>query len=140
MLSKHLLTNRNGNRFEKSFDYTPIKLSFTLYRRLFRLVLTSDSTSNTAAKNEKELSLIEIVSARNSLKLPRISATVYSARRPGFYIINGFFLNFMITVVSLAVFAIDTKTPHFRLQTTFTLLLTAISLKWVILNRLLLFY
>jgi len=70
-------------------------------------------------KNEKELNLIEIVSARSSLKVPRISATVYSARRPGFYIFNGFFLNFMITIVSLAVFAIDTKTPHFRLQTTY---------------------
>ena len=101
-------------------------------RRLFRLVVTSDSKM---IKNEKELNLIEIVSARSSLKVPRISATVYSARRPGFYIFNGFFLNFMITIVSLAVFAIDTKTPHFRLQTTCTLLLTAITIKWVIINR-----
>lgn len=77
----------------------------------------------------------EIVDARKSYKPPKISATCYSARRPGFYILNAFFLIFMITVISLAVFSINVKTPHFRLQTTYTLLLTAISLKWVILNR-----
>ena len=79
--------------------------------------------------------MIEIVRARKNYMPPKIRASCYTARRPGFYIVNGFFLIFMITLISLAVFAINQKTPHFRLQTTYTLLLTAISLKWVILNR-----
>lgn len=101
------------------------------------MVNTSETDYPTKMKllTEKSHSLNEIVDARKSYKPPKISATCYSARRPGFYILNAFFLIFMITGISLAVFSINVKTPHFRLQTTYTLLLTAISLKWVILNR-----
>jgi hypothetical protein len=84
---------------------------------------------------EKYQHLNEISIARKHFRPPKISANCYTARRPGFYIVNAFFLIFLITIVSFAVFAINTKTPHFRLQTTYTLLLTAISLKWVIMNR-----
>ena len=36
--------------------------------------------------------------------------------------------------MSLGTFAINVKYPHFRLQTTYTLLLTSVSFKWVV-NR-----
>ncbi len=46
-----------------------------------------------------------------------------------------FFLNFLITAVSLTAFSINNNYPQYRLQSTFTILLSAISLKWTIINR-----
>ncbi len=44
-------------------------------------------------------------------------------------------MNFLITIITLTVFSIDNKASQYRLQSTFTILLSAISLKWTILNR-----
>ena len=54
--------------------------------------------------------------------------------RPGYYLYNAFFLIFLITISGLNIFSINSTTPHFRLQSTYTLLLTSVSFKWVI-NR-----
>ena len=69
-----------------------------------------------------------------SLNSPKIVAITYCSRRPGYYIFNAFFLIFLITVSSLTIFSIDPKLPQARLQTTYTLLLTSVSFKWVV-NR-----
>lgn len=73
----------------------------------------------------------ELVPAQNT---PKISATCFSARRPGYYFFNAYFLIFLITSSSLTMFSINPKLPQNRLQTTYTLLLTSVSFKWVI-NR-----
>lgn len=55
-------------------------------------------------------------------------------KRPGYYIFNAYFLIFLITISSLTIFSVDCRLPGNRLQTTYTLLLTSVSFKWVI-NR-----
>ena len=67
-------------------------------------------------------------------KRPKIGATCYSSRKPGYYLFNAYFLIFLITASALCIFSIDHKLPQSRLQTTCTILLTSISFKWVI-NR-----
>jgi len=87
-------------------------------------------------KKTRSQSISEIISARKKISPPRLIAIVYSARKPGFYLINAFFLIFLITLISITVFSIDHQSPQFRLQSMFTILLSAISLKWSILKRL----
>lgn len=67
-------------------------------------------------------------------KHPKLVASCFCSRKPGYYFFNAYFLIFLITVSSLTIFSIDPKLPQNRLQTTYTLLLTSISFKWVI-NR-----
>jgi hypothetical protein len=67
-------------------------------------------------------------------KRPKISATCYCSRKPGYYAMNAYFLIFLITISALTVFSMDCKIPQSRLQTTCTILLTSVSFKWVI-NR-----
>ena len=47
---------------------------------------------------------------------------------------NAYFIIFLTTALSLTIFSIMCKNPHARLQTSFTLVLTSASFKWVI-NR-----
>ena len=47
---------------------------------------------------------------------------------------NAYFIIFLTTALSLTIFSINCKNPHARLQTSFTLVLTSASFKWVI-NR-----
>lgn len=61
-------------------------------------------------------------------------ATCFCTRKPGYYFFNGYLIIFLITALSLTVFSIDCKFPQNRLQTSFTLVLTSASFKWVI-NR-----
>ena len=88
------------------------------------------STSSLNDKTFETADKLELV----SLKSPKISATTYCARRPGYYYFNAFFLIFLITISALTIFSVDCRLPQNRLQTTYTLLLTSVSFKWVI-NR-----
>ena len=65
---------------------------------------------------------------------PIIRAACFVSRQPQYYYWNAYFLIFLITIISFCTFSIDWQMPQSRLQTTFTLLLTSISFKWVI-NR-----
>lgn len=108
---------------------------------LFRFVTTSDTTcydneASLKARTKKSQSIADIIRARKYFKPPKLVATCYTARKPGFYIINAFFLIFLITLVSFTVFSIELKEPQFRIQSMFTILLAAISLKWSILKLL----
>lgn len=124
---------------------------------LFRLVTTSDTTKCSTCfeydkvsgpKKEplikiktcrqgscKKTIIKDIIIARKDIRPPKLAASCYAARRPGFFIINGFFINFLITIMSLTVYSIENTTPQYRLQSSFTILLSAISLKWTIINR-----
>ncbi len=65
---------------------------------------------------------------------PKFVATCFVARKPGYYVFNAYFIIFLITILSLTTFSINCKLPQARLQTSFTLVLTSASFKWVI-NR-----
>ena len=99
------------------------------------MVTTSDQASYDSEKKtklEKQIKLIK--AARKKFKPPKMVAKCYAARRPGFYLFNAFFLVFLITAIAFSIFAINYYSPHFRLQSTFTILLTSVSFKWVV-NR-----
>ena len=69
-----------------------------------------------------------------TMRHSKISFTCYCSRKPEYYFFNAYFLIFLITVSALTIFSVDCKLPQSRLQTTYTLLLTSVSFKWVI-NR-----
>lgn len=93
--------------------------------KLFKLVKTRVQKVSNDSYNKKELFLN---------KSPKLRVSTFCSRRPGYYFSNAYFLIFLITISALDTFSIKCKLPQNRLQTTFTLLLTLISLKWVI-NR-----
>ena len=64
----------------------------------------------------------------------KMVVSCFCARKPEYYLANAFLLIFLITASSLTVFSIAYNLPANRLQTTYTLLLTSISFKWVV-NR-----
>lgn len=64
-------------------------------------------------------------------KRSKFVATCYCSRRPGYYIKNVYSFNFLITVLSLTLFVIDTKLAQNRISGTFTLILTSFSFKVV---------
>ena len=95
--------------------------------------VASYDMGSTSTLNENTSEIADKLDAF-SFKSPKIVATTYCSRRPGFYFFNAFFLIFLITISSLTIFSVDCKLPQNRLQTTYTLLLTSVSFKWVI-NR-----
>ena len=67
-------------------------------------------------------------------KAPKIAASCFCSRKPQYYFFNAYFLIFLITSCSLSIFSINHKLPQNRLATSFTILLSSVSFKWVI-NR-----
>lgn len=67
-------------------------------------------------------------------KVSKFVTTGFCSRKPGYFVWNAYFLSFLITLSSLAIFAMDCRQPQARLNTTFTLLLTSVTFKWVV-NR-----
>ncbi|CAF1415487.1 unnamed protein product [Adineta steineri] len=63
---------------------------------------------------------------------PAFSATCHAARRPGYFYWNVYFLIFFITVMAFTTFSVTYNLPQNRLQLSFTLLLTAVTFKWVV--------
>lgn len=74
------------------------------------------------------------ITKRNPFKIPKITATCYCSRKPGYYFFNAYFLIFLITVSSLTIFSVHFRLPQSRLQITYIILLASVSFKWVI-NR-----
>jgi hypothetical protein len=98
---------------------------------LYKLVKVShtpsyDSTGISIAK--------AYVKKEGQAKSPKLVASCFCARKPGYYYFNAYLIIFLITSLSLTVFSIDHRLPQNRLQTGFTLVLTSASFKWVI-NR-----
>ena len=67
-------------------------------------------------------------------KIKSFLILIVTKRKSGYYVFNAFFLIFLITLSAMTVFSIDCKMPQSRLQTSYTLLLTSVSFKWVV-NR-----
>jgi hypothetical protein len=89
--------------------------------------------------SKKMLSALELLKNNEKLekeherliKRPMLSVKCFVVRRPIYYVLNAFFLIFLITITALTFFSINCKYPQNRLQSTGTTLLTSISLKWV---------
>ncbi len=95
-------------------------------------------TSRQAQRNQKLVSInVDKQLKSDDELLPNQSKMVVScfcARKPEYYLVNAFLFIFLITASSLTVFSIAYNLPANRLQTTYTILLTSISFKWVV-NR-----
>jgi hypothetical protein len=92
---------------------------------------TELSSSNINIVND---SLSSSLTLYKKMEVPKLVATCYCSRRAGYYFFNAYSLIFLITISSLTIFSVDCKMPQSRLQTTYTILLTSVSFKWVI-NR-----
>lgn len=68
---------------------------------------------------------------KGGLYRSKFVASCFCTRRFGFYLINAYLFNFLITAISLTNFAIEIRRVQNRLSGTFTLILTSISFKWV---------
>ena len=84
--------------------------------------------------NESATNKTLVTNNKQSIKSPKIVATFYCSRQPGYYLFNAFFLIFLLTALSFTVFSIPTNLPQNRLSTIYVILLSSISFKWVI-NR-----
>lgn len=73
-------------------------------------------------------------STKERSKSPAISFTCHASRRPGYFYWNVYFLIFFITIMIFATFSVKPHLPQNRLQLGFTLLLTAVTFKFVV-NR-----
>lgn len=105
--------------------------------RLFKLVKMSETASydSSIASSLNSTDLNDLHKSDKKIsRTPKIVATMYASRKPGYYYSNAFFLIFLITLTGLNIFAVKCKLPQNRLQITVTLLLTSVSFKWVI-NR-----
>lgn len=142
-------TNRNGKPINKkktnSFTViTSYLKTYTFYlRRLFRFVTTDIEPSLDAyvkkrrlriGNKEKLTTIIDILKARQKIKPPHMVASCYASRKPAFYLFNAFYLVWIISTMSLAIFSINFSFSQFRLQTTYIILLNLVSFKWVV-NR-----
>jgi hypothetical protein len=87
--------------------------------------------ANALAIKNYESNFDALFYTKHSKNRPIVQAKAYCSRLPGYYIFNAFLLIFLITLSSLSVFSINNKFPQGRLQTTCTLMLTSVSLKWV---------
>jgi hypothetical protein len=94
--------------------------------RLYKMVKISGIASYDIGSSSSinELPMLMASKTDKSLQIPKIVATCFCHRRPGYYLFNAYFLIFLITVSSLTIFSIDCKLPQNRLQTTYTILLT----------------
>jgi hypothetical protein len=86
---------------------------------------TSISISSTGSSDFKQIKMSK------SNKRSKFVATCFCSRRPGYYLTNVYSFNFLITVLSLTLFVIDTKLAQNRISGTFTLILTSFSFKVV---------
>ena len=65
------------------------------------------------------------------LRKSKFVASCFCSRRPGYYLINFYSFNFLVTVLALTLFVIDVNNADRRITGTFTLILTLFSFKIV---------
>ena len=111
-------------------------------RHLFRLINVFESGNQSSDKKNDfkrkdsnfpmKGDLAEIAEKTEHIKPPQIAVTFYTARRPEHIIYNGIFLILLITLMALPTFAIDMRIVDKRIISLLTILLTSVTLKWVI--------
>ncbi|CAF0939586.1 unnamed protein product [Didymodactylos carnosus] len=133
---------------EPSLKGTDLTITLTTTRTVNEVQLIDDSVQLSAINthafiDQQEWRLHEHVETSTKLltspftpsqnQHPGFSATCRAARRPGYFYWNVYFLIFFITVMAFATFSVTYNLPQNRLQLSFTLLLTAVTFKWVVL-------
>ena len=94
-------------------------LKFKLYRKV-NLTEIASYESNEISNNMNE-----------TIKKLKFVAVCKCSRKPLYYLINCYSFNFLITILSLTLFVIDSKLAQNRISGTFTLILTSFSFKVV---------
>lgn len=120
----YLLKKRTINTFVEQQRY-----------KLYRPVVTYDAPSYDIEESHKlRIPPAALASPTNLQASPdplKCCFTAFCSRKPQFFYWNAFFLIFLITVTSLAVFTIEPQMVTSRISSTLTILLTSISFKWV---------
>ena len=88
-------------------------------------------TASALSKSSNKLSDLHQVSANRTNRRSKFVASCFCSRRPGYYLTNVYSFNLLITVLSLTLFAIESKMSQNRISGTFTLILTSFSFKIV---------
>lgn len=94
--------------------------------------------NNQSFKNSQEWHLYRHIKVNEYLRdaefsfetFSAVDLTIHAARNPTYYLLNIIFLNFLITLSSLAVFSMRCHLNPNRIQTECTLLLTSVTFKW----------
>jgi hypothetical protein len=96
---------------------------------LFKMVKTSSMASydigSTSTINDIPSNFLEKTS--KSLHPPKVVASCFCHRRPGYFIFNAYFLIFLITASALVIFSLDPKSLSNRLSPTFSVLLISMN-------------
>lgn len=93
---------------------------------MYELIKFEDKASYDIGNQTKT----EINRNRNRVKT-KFVAVCRCSRKSMFYVINAYLFNLLITVLSMTLFAIDSKMAQNRISGTFTLILTSFSFKVV---------
>ena len=72
----------------------------------------SESNASNRVTEFRQISMIQ------SNKRSKFVATIFCSRRPGYYLLNVYSFNFLITVLSLTIFAIEAKLAQNRISGT----------------------
>ncbi|UJR34994.1 hypothetical protein I4U23_027770 [Adineta vaga] len=128
-------------------DVQDLSITISTTRTVNEVYLTADTNQLSAINthafiDQQEWRLHEHVETSTKLlsnpftpsqnQHPAFSATCRAARRPGYFYWNVYFLIFFITVMAFTTFSVTYNLPQNRLQLSFTLLLTAVTFKWVV--------
>jgi hypothetical protein len=92
---------------------------------LYELIKFEEKASYDIDSKKEELKRV------NRNKKAKFVAVCRCSRKPMFYVINAYLFNLLITVLSMTLFAIDSKMAQNRISGTFTLILTSFSFKVV---------
>jgi hypothetical protein len=93
--------------------------------KLYELIKFEEKASYDVSESKKELK------RANRIRKAKFVAVCRCSRKPMFYVINAYLFNLLITVLSMTLFAIDSKIAQNRISGTFTLILTSFSFKVV---------
>ncbi|CAF0930392.1 unnamed protein product [Brachionus calyciflorus] len=128
--------NLISNSVKKSSLDTEALNTFRDQQKLYELVKISETASYDLMNSNSRSLKIKFPKDRKQSIVEKTCqskyvVTLFCSRRYGFYFINAYLLNFLITIISLTNFSIEIRRPQNRLSGTFTLILTSISFKWV---------
>lgn len=104
---------------------------FNYNRRLYRFIETNKCSAYDIfdQKFEAGKGLVKLLNVSQTGRKPKITATLFAARRPLFYIYNALFHTFIITTIAFSNYSIENNLPHFRIANSFLIILTSIMFK-----------
>ena len=129
--SETLHTFRDQQKFQLyTIVTTSEQASYDTDTPLKQVSVSSDMHSG-AKRSDSKAHEIDTSLYTKPSKRSKYVATTYCSRRPGYFLMNVYAFNFLITSLSLVIFSIDTDKAPNRITGTFTLILTSVSFKFV---------